>query len=66
MRIYCDNESDKNDFQNFMYDVEFVLESTLTREKNQDNPDTRYIIELEELIRQYRNVQSSIDKVVVS
>lgn len=65
MRVYCDDYQDMHDFNDLMDDLELVLESNLRRELDQDNVDTRAVVELEELLRKYRNVKSAIDKVVV-
>ena len=65
MRIYCDDYQDMHDFNDLMDDLELVLESNLAREKDQDNVDTRAVVELEEMLRKYRNVKSAIEKVVV-
>ena len=65
MRVYCDDYQDMHDFNDLMDNMELVLESAIRAERNKDNPDNRYIVETEELLRKFRNVQSAIDKVVV-
>ena len=65
MRVYCDDYQDMHDFNDLMDNMELVLESAIRTERNKDNPDNRYIVETEELLRKFYNVQSAIDKVVV-